>query len=338
MSSLRDALSEAMAAQEAPDEPQVEAAAPPEPVEQAQPAQETQEARSERLRDPQGKFAKAEQAQTEPTEPAPPPVRKAPSSWKPAAQEAFLKADRGEALTGEEIRLLTQEAERRESDFHKGLEQFKGHSERAQAYDQAVSPYRPYLEQLGVDAPTAVSYLLKTEYALRNGDPAVKAQIFQKMAQDYGIDLGQLAQMPAPDPQQQYLMQQLQELRHQQMAWQNQLQQQEQTRAQAQIGEFAAADKPHFDAVRGDMADLLESGKAKTLQDAYEMAVWMRQDTRQTLLDQQRAEAQKKALEQAQAQKAKAAAVSVKGSGAASSGVQPVKGSLRDMIAAQFDN
>ena len=56
-------------------------------------------------------------------------------------------------------------------------------------------------------------------------------------------------------------------------------------------------------------------------------------------LDQQRAEAQKKALEQAQAQKARTAAVSVKGSSPASSGVQPGnKGSLRDILAAQFDS
>jgi hypothetical protein len=84
------------------------------------------------------------------------------------------------------------------------------------------------------------------------------------------------------------------------------------------------------------MADLLETGKAKSENEAYEMAVWMRPDIRTTLIDQQRAEAQRKAIEQAQAQKAKAAAVSVKGSSPAAGGVQPVKGSLRDILAAQF--
>lgn len=333
MSSLRDALSEALEAKES--EAIEPAAAPVEPVE----ALEPQEALAERIRDEQGKFARAPEAQApiQPTEepPAPPP-RRAPSSWKPAAQEAFLKADRGEPLTGEEIRLLTQEAERRESDFHKGIEQFKGYSEKAQKYEQAFAPFQSYLQSLNVDGPTAVQYLLNTEQKLRHGDPMTKMQTFQQLARDYGIDLGQVQRMPSPDPQQQYLMQQLSELRQQQQQWQNQLQQQEQMRAQQELSSFATGDKQHFDAVRNDMADLLETGKAKSLQEAYEMAVWMRPDIRQTLLDQQRAEAQRKAIEQAQAHKAKAASVSVKGSGAMS-GVQPVSGSLRDMLAAQFD-
>lgn len=334
MPSLRDALSEALEAKEA-ETVETPVSAPAEPVESA-PVEPQEKTRSERVRDEQGKFARAEQIQ--PTEdPPPPPPRKAPSSWKPAAQEAFLKADRGEPLTGEEIRLLTQEAERRESDFHKGIEQFRGHSERAQQYEQAISPFRGYLESLGVDAPTAISHLLSTEQKLRMGDPMTKMQAFQELARSYGIDLSQVQQLPQPDPQQQYLMQQLAQLRQQQQQWQNQLHQQEQMKAQQELSSFATGDRQHFDAVRSDMADLLESGKATTLQEAYEMAVWMRPDIRQTLLDQQRAEAQKKAMEQAQANKAKAARVSVKGSGAMS-GVQPVTGSLRDMLAAQFDS
>lgn len=332
MSDLRESLAAAFEDQEA-QTAEPKAAPAVEPAEPAQAASEPQE----RARDAQGKFAPREQAAQPEIDPPPaPPARKAPSSWKPAAQEAFLKADRGEPLTGEEIKLLTQEAERRESDFHKGLEQFKGHSERAQQYEQAIAPFRGYLEQLQVDAPTAIGHLLKTEYALRTADPVTKMQTFQRLAQDYGIDLGQLQQMPQQDPQQQYLMQQLNELRFQQQQWQNQIQNQEQMRAQQELAQFATEEKQHFDAVRSDMADLLESGKAKSLQEAYDMAVWMRPDIRQTLLDQQRAEAQKKAMDQAQAQKAKAARVSVKGSGAMS-GSQPVTGSLRDMIAAQFE-
>lgn len=89
------------------------------------------------------------------------PVRKPPSSWKPEAQTAWAKADKGEPLTAEEVRLLALEAERREGDFHKGVQEFKTHSERARAYDAVVTPYRDYLQTLGVDAPTAINALLK---------------------------------------------------------------------------------------------------------------------------------------------------------------------------------
>lgn len=324
MSDLRTALEEAFA-EKAEESTEVKPEATPEP---------TQE-QTEQPRDEAGKFAK-EVEPTEQTEPAP---RKAPSSWKPAAQEAFLKADRGEPLTPEEIKLLTAEAERRESDFHKGVSEFKSHSERAKAYDAAIAPYQAHLQRLGVDAPTAISALMRADTILRTSDPVTKAQYFSQLAREYGIDLNSVQEPPQLDPQTNYLMSELQQLRNQQQMWQNQMQQQEHARANSELTKFATADKAHFEAVRNDMADLLETGKAQSLEQAYDMAVWMRQDIRQSLLDQQRAEAQKKALEQAQAQKARTAAVSVKGSSPASSGVQPGnKGSLRDILSAQFDS
>lgn len=264
------------------------------------------------------------------------PTRNPFSSWKPDAQNALMKAERGESLTPEELKLLRVEAERRESDFHRGVSEFKGHSERAKAYDQAIAPYQQHLRNLGVDAPTAINALMKADVTLRTSDPTTKMQYFAQLAREYGINLEQLQNPQPVDPQTQYLTQQLNELRHQQQMWQNQLQQQEQSRAQNELSSFATADKKHFDAVRNDMADLLETGKAKDLQEAYDMAVWMRPDVRQTLIDQQLADVQRKAVEQAQAQRAKSAAVGVKGSSPIGAGSQPVNGSLRDVIAAQF--
>lgn len=327
MSSLREALEGAF-------EQQDEAAPEVTPEPQPEPVVEP-EAKFDRPRDESGKFAsKTQEAAPEPTE-APAPVRRAPSSWKPAAQEAFLKADRGEALTPEEIRLLTAEAERRENDFHKGVSEFKSHSERAKAYDQAIAPYQQHLQNLGVDAPTAISALMRADMTLRTADPATRQQYFHQLARQYGVDLNQ--QIPQADPQTQFLMSQLSQLRQQQEMWQNQFQRQEQMRAQQELSQFATADKPHFEALRNEMADLLESGKATTLDDAYEKAAWMHPEVRQTLLEQQRSEAQRKAMEMAQAQRARSAAVSVKGSSPASGGVTPQnKGSLREILAAQF--
>lgn len=339
MSDLRSALEEAFN-----KEPEADTDAVAEPVASETPAvePEPQAETSQAARDEKGRFAPKVTEPVEAKEPAPPvepvPVRKAPSSWKPAAQEAFLKADRGEALTPEEIKLLTAEAERRESDFHKGVSEFKSHSERAKAYDAAIAPYQQHLQRLGVDAPTAINALMRADMTLRTSDPATKAQYFAQLAREYGIDLGQVQQPQPQDPQTQYLMQQLQELRQSQQLWQNQVQQQEQMRAQQELQSFATAEKPHFDAVRNDMADLLETGKAKDLNEAYEMAVWMRADVRQSLIEKQLADAQKKAMEQAQTQRAKTAAVGVKGSSPVGAGGQPVNGSLRDILAAQFSD
>lgn len=287
-------------------------------------------------RDDSGKFAAKETPDEVPIEP--PPVEiKAPSSWKPEAKDAYIKAERGEALTPQEIKILTAEANRRESDFLKGLEEFKGHAQKARTYEQVVAPYAQTLQQLGVDAPTAISKLLQADHQLRYSDPMAKAQYFQNLAREYGIDLGQVQNMPQQDPQTQYLMQQLNELRQTQQMWQNSIQEQEQAKANHELTQFAGSEKTHFEAVRGDMADLLESGKAKSLEQAYEMAVWMRPDIRQTLIEQQQIEARKQYEEQQRSQKAKAASVSVRGSSPTSIGSQPAAGTLRDILEAQFN-
>jgi gas vesicle protein len=328
--SLREALESAFEADANPEIPAVT----PEPETASETPTEA------RARDEQGKFAPKEQEAREaaPTpEPAEPkPERRAPSSWKPAAQEAFLKADRGEPLTPEEVRILTAEAERRESDFHKGVESFKTHAQKARAYEQAIAPYQQTLNQLGVDAPTAISKLLQADHTLRYADPVAKAQYFQSLAQQYGIDLGQVQNVQPQDPQTQYLMQQLNELRQTQQMWQNSIQEQERSKANHELESFATSDKAHFEAVRNDMADLLEAGKAQSLEQAYEMAIWMRPDVRQTLIEQQRIEAQRNYEQQQRTQRAKTASVSVKGSSPSSGGSQPPGGDLRAILESQF--
>jgi hypothetical protein len=84
------------------------------------------------------------------------------------------------------------------------------------------------------------------------------------------------------------------------------------------------------------MADLLESGKAQSLEQAYEMAIWMRPDVRQTLIEQQRIEAQRNYEQQQRSARAKTASVSVKGSSPSSGGSQPPSGDLRALLESQF--
>jgi hypothetical protein len=296
--------------------------------------------KTEPNRDDAGKFAAKESAPETPVaeKPIEVPVRKAPSSWKPDAQTAWLKADKGEALTTDEVKLLALEGERRESDFHRGVEEFKTHAQKARAYESVVEPYRKTIESLGVDAPTAIGKLLQADHTLRFGDPATKQMYFAQLAQSYGIDIGTLQNPPQVDQQTQYLMNQINSLQEKQNQYYNSVQQQEQSRASDEITQFASDGHAHYDAVRGDMADLLETGKAKSLKDAYDMAVWMRPDIRQSLIEQQRAEERRIATEQTQHAKAKAASVSVKGSSPSSGGIQSKTGSIREALEAAFAN
>lgn len=294
----------------------------------------------DRMRDEAGRFAAKPVEEVAPVveavqEVAPP--RKAPSSWKPDAQAAYLKAEAGEALTPAEVKLLTEEANRRESDYHKGIEQYKTHAHEAQAYQRVVEPYMQTIRSLGVDAPTAIAKLFQADHTLRYSDPATKARFLGQLAQEYGVDIGQVVNAPPVDPNMQYLQQQLQQQQQQIQQFHQQQEMREQAGFQSEIQRFAADPAhTHFEAVKEDMALLLQTGKAQDLKEAYDTAVWMRADIRQSLVEQQRAEAQRAAQEQAQATRAKSAAVSVKGSSPAGAGVQPVKGSLREQLDAAF--
>lgn len=296
----------------------------------------------EQPRDDEGKFAAADEDHvrevTEKAEQTAPP-RRAPSSWKPAAQDAFLKASRREQLTAEEVDLLTSEAERREGDYHKGLEQYKHHAHEAQVFQKAVEPYMKTIQSLGVDAPTAISRLLQVDHTLRYADSATKSRMFSQIAQEYGIDLQHAAGQPKVDPMVLQLQNQLQQQQMQYQQLSNMQAQREQAQYHSEIDRFASDPAhPYFESVKDEMALLLQSGKATDLKSAYDTAVWMRADTRQSLVDKQRAEAQRLATEQSHAAKAKSAAVSVKSSSPASTGVQPVKGSLREQLLAAMND
>lgn len=331
MTDLRTALSEAFE-KHSEDTPEPTLTAK-EPEVSTDKPEVTPEPKADKPRDEAGKFAKTEQKEPDDAAPssAEPAPRKAPSSWKPDAQTAWLKADRGEALTPAEVKLLALEAERRESDFHKGVSEFKTHSERARQYDSIVAPYQATLKQLGIDAPTAISKLLQADYTLRTSDPTTKAAYIRQLATQYGVDL---EQSPQVDPYTQQLLMENQRLQQERMLWQNNNQIQETEQVGHTLAEFGS-NKPHFDAVRNDMADLLEAGQAKTLDEAYEKAAWLNPDVRKSLIENERAEALRKVEADRQAQRAKSAAVSVKGSAPTSVGSQPLKGSLRDIIASQ---
>lgn len=295
-----------------------------------------------RARDESGRFAKqqsleleqpeqqpveAKQTEQQPEQPPEQPAKRAPSSWKKEAAEAFNTLPPH----------VQDEILRRETDFHKGIEGFKGHAEFGRAMDRAIQPFAQDLQQMGVHPAEAFQRLMTAERMLRTSPPEQKAQYFAQLARDYGVDLGQLAQMPTPDPYVSQLEQKLQWLERQQNQWLQSQQQREMESLNSEIQRFASdPSRTHFEAVREDMAALLQTGRAKDLQEAYDMAVYANPQTRAAMLEQQRQDALKQAQSQALSQRAKAAAVSVKGSSPAS-GTAGKPQSLRAALEAAFD-
>lgn len=132
-----------------------------------------------------------------------------------------------------------------------------------------------------------------------------------------GVDLSQLVgqgQAQGEQPMQPHpLEQEVRQLRDQLQSFAQQQQQGSQTQLRQEMDTFAADPAhPYFNDVRPDMAALIGAGRAKNLQEAYDMAVWARPDIRSSLIA---AERQKLADEDAaKAQQARNASVSISGS------------------------
>jgi hypothetical protein len=291
-----------------------------------------------RARDEAGRFARNEPVAPAPAEPvqAPAPaVAEAPkttfpSSWKKEVAPIWQKVDQGEPLTVDEIKLIQQEALRREGDFHKGIDGFKSNADKGRAYEQALAPFQETLKALNVDGVTAVTELMKADHILRHAPESVKVQKILELANVYGIDL---QKQFSPDVAR--YEQELFQTREQLKQIESQRENESKHALNSDIETFASTPgHEHFEAVRAHMAALLQGGQAKDLSDAYEQAVYANPTTRAAMLQQQAAQVSAGA----QAQRAKAAAVSIRGSSPASGASSAVETkSIKDAVSAAFD-
>jgi hypothetical protein len=299
-----------------------------------------EESTPERVRDESGRFASKQEPVEEAAEPVaeeaketppeaetpPAPVKRPPSSWKKETQAEWEKLPDH----------VQDDVLRREADFHRGIEQYKSHAQRAQAYDNAIAPYQQTLQQMGVAPEVAIGELFRADHLLRHSAPHEKAAYFAKLAQDYGVQLGDIQAPPAVDPQYQALLNEVRSLKQTEAQREQQRQQAEQAQLNSTIASFAEG-KEHFDAVRNEMSALLEKGIAPDLESAYDMAIWARPDLRSGLLQQQTRAAEEKARAEAQRLRAKTASVSVKGSSpVSSSSANPTD--LRALLESQFNS
>lgn len=251
----------------------------------------------EQLEQPE-EIAKEQEPEPEETELEPEkPVRDPWSSWKKEAAEI--------------MRTLPEDAQKyiieRQDQFHKGIEGYREAANFAKSIDKAINPYKDYLGQLGVAPDVAFSNLLRTEKTLRTGSAQEKAELFQKLAHDYGIDMGQLASIPF-DAERSRMKSELAYYQEQLKASNDFRQSQEDAQYHSLINDFGQQHE-HFEAVREDMALLLESGKAQTLEDAYAKALRLNDELYAKNMEKQQLSAATQ-----QAQRAKQAAVQVKGS------------------------
>jgi hypothetical protein len=263
-------------------------------------------------RDGNGRFATpkaAERADEPQAEEEPPVWRRPPASWKKDYHEVWQKADPK----------MQEYAWQREEQMRAGVEPLLSKAQFADAMQEAISPYMQTIQGLGLSPDKAVAALMDADHKLRNSDPQTKLQYFQQLAQSYGINLGamqgQQGQMPQQtvDPTVYALQNELNKVRGEVMGWKQQQEMMENQTLLNEINQFSLK-ADHFEDVRPAMIQLLQSGMAQTLDEAYEKAIRLDPNLFEQVTKAQQAEAAaKQAKEQNRAAKAaRAAAVSVR--------------------------
>lgn len=230
--------------------------------------------------------------------------KKIPRSWR---QEL---APKYEALDQD----VQQEIYKREEDVFQGIEQYKGKAQLAHEFEQTIQPYMARIQSLGVTPIQAVQKLMNADHVLTYGDAAQKQAMFQAIARDYGIQLDPNYQPAQADPVSSQLQQEVATLKQTITTLQQNQEQASLNPYVNEVQQFRAAHE-HFGRLENVILGLIQSGAAKGLKDAYDMALFADPELRNAAIAEQQADKQKQEAQRVAT--AKAAAVQVRGSPAA---------------------
>jgi len=226
------------------------------------------------------------------------------------------------------------EWKKRENDMHFAFTRHDSDLIVGRKIKEIAAPYEAIIRSEGGTVEGAFKDLLNTSYILRAGSPQQKAQAVMQAIQQFGVDLSLVSGQQQANPLS-AIQQEIQALRQQADPVRIKTQLQEEMtrdRITSEIEAFAAnPSNVHFETVKSQMGALISTGRAKDLQEAYDMAIWSDPSIRSELLKAQQAqEAEKKKAEMAAKRKASA---SVSGSpGLASPNSNAPQKSIEDEI------
>lgn len=247
-----------------------------------------------RVRDEKGRFASAEaqaadklQPEVDP-QPEPQPEQQQwtkdepPKSWSKDALPHWEKIPpeaRAEII-------------RREEAAVQGVRQLHEKYAPVESFITGLSPFIQEARQSGVVPEQYIGGVLNSEKILRTAPLPQKFEELVRIADQYGIPLrdiidksvGQevLGKVPQAQPQQAQLPPELLQQFNQMQDFMKTMQE---TNIRNEI-QNTVAKKPHYEQVRGTMADLIEKGLATNLEEAYDKACWLVPEVRQALSSQ----------------------------------------------------
>jgi hypothetical protein len=238
-----------------------------------------------------------------------------------------------------------QEIHRREADFHKGIGQYKDAAGFGSQMAQELLPFQETINKAGIHPREIIKTLGPVWSTLTTGTPEEKTQVLLRVAKDFGINIAAAGSetsqpstaAPQADPIVAALQQELKEIK-------GHLTTKERERAEAEysaeverVNAWGSDPKrPHFNAVREDMAVLIDSGRAQGLDDAYDKAIWINPEVRASLLAAQEKEREDKAkADAAAARKAAGANVTRRGTPPVTAKPGTIEDTIRGLVRAR---
>ncbi len=224
----------------------------------------------------------------------------APKTWRKEALAAW------ETLP----QVVKDEVAKREEDMFKGIETYKQGAQIGENFRQVIAPHMDHLQRAGVNPYEEINGLLEYGKIMRFGTQGERMQLLSSIAQEYGLDLLELAEtapaQPYVDPQVKALQDRINTLESTRQQDVSQREVQVRNEAQARIDAFAANPKnEHFQTLEPEMAIFIKANPSMTLEEAYEKALWANPVTR--VKEQQRQTAETLAKSKAHAEAAKKA-------------------------------
>lgn len=270
----------------------------------------------------------------------------APNSWKATEKAEWAKVPRS-----------AQEAiHRREIETQRALSNSAGARRFADQFIQTINPFAHLIRAQNSTPLAAVKNLMTTASGLMTGGASQKAQIVAEIVANYGVDIKELDtalanQVNNPniqrgrgamDPSVAQALQPvhalLQRIEQGQQARTQELAQE----AEETIDSFGAdtAKHPHFEAVREDMADIMEiaakRGQKMTLDQAYTRAVGMSPELSRVSQQRQRAAAAGQGNKSVEAARKRASTVA--GAPVAGGGAKGKPASRREALEQAWDD
>ena len=229
-----------------------------------------------------------------------------PTTWKKEYTQIWDKLEKGEQVSKEEFTKFAEYANKREDEYKKGVSTYRQEAEHSKTLRSAIEPYMGELQRKNIKPEEYISALARADQMLTHAPYEQKVQMFNQLAQSYGINLGGQVQ-----PQDQ-LMQQLYTVNQEVATIKQRYEQEENSRLYNEIEKVRSNSEkfPHFDEVREDMAQLLENNIAKDLETAYTKAIRLNEEVWQKEQERLVKTASNQREKQMQVSKAKAKAVS----------------------------